>query len=152
MAKWAICDARSGQLTDICDEEDKFEIYEGADAEIKWVPVPDDCTYEHTMINGVVVHRDALEDLKERAIVTRELAYGDVGSQLDMQYQDSVDGGTRWKDHVANVKATTTAPRTIAEFVPDPKHTQLEGRNSWDPWVDNWTPPAQNSGLKIFII
>ena len=49
MAKWAICSAETGQLSDICDEEDKFEIYEGPDADIKWVPVPDDCTYEHTL-------------------------------------------------------------------------------------------------------
>jgi len=141
MAKWAICSAHNGQLNDICDEEDKFEIYEGPDAEIKWVPVPDDTTYEHSMINGVVVHRSDLEDLKEKATVERMLAYGDMGAQLDMQYQDTQDGGTRWKDHVANVKATTTAPRSIPEFVPNPKHTQLEGRNAWDPWVDNWTPP-----------
>jgi len=142
MAKWAICNAQTGQLNDICDEEDKFEIYEGPDADMKWVPVPDDCTYEHTMINGVVVHRDDLEDHKQRALVTRVLAYGDMGEQLDMQYQDAQDGGTRWKDHIANVKATTTAPRTVPEFVPNPKHTQLEGRNAWDDWVDNWVPPA----------
>jgi hypothetical protein len=142
MAKWAICNANNGQLSDICDEEDKFEIYEGADASIKWVPVPDDCTYEHTMINGVAVHRSELEDLKEDAIVDRTLAYGTIGEQLDMQYQDLADGGTRWKDHVANIKATTTAPSTIADFVPNPKHTQLEGRNPWDAWVDNWTPPV----------
>ena len=142
MAKWAICNAQTGQLNDICDEEDKFEIYEGPDADMKWVPVPDDCTYEHTMINGVVVHRDDLEDHKQRALVTRILAYGDMGEQLDLQYQDAQDGGTRWKDHVANVKATTTAPRTIPEFVPNPKHTQLEGRNAWDDWVDNWVSPV----------
>ena len=142
MAKWAICNANNGQLSDICDEEDKFEIYEGVDASIKWVPVPDDCTYEHTMINGVAVHRSELEDLKEDAIVDRTLAYGTIGEQLDMQYQDLADGGTRWKDHVANIKATTTAPSTIADFVPNPKHTQLEGRNPWDAWVDNWTPPV----------
>ena len=142
MAKWAICNANNGQLSDICEEEDKFEIYEGVDANIKWVPVPDDCTYEHTMINGVAVHRSEVEDLKEEAVVDRTLAYGGVGQQLDMQFQDIQDGGTRWKDHVANVKATTTSPRTIPEFVPDPKHEQLEGRKPWDAWVDNWTPPA----------
>jgi hypothetical protein len=142
MAKWAICNANNGQLSDICEEEDKFEIYEGVDASIKWVPVPDDCTYEHSMINGVAVHRSDLEDLKEEAIVDRTLAYGPIGEQLDMQYQDLADGGTRWKDHVANIKATTTAPSTIADFVPNPKHTQLEGRDPWDAWVDNWTPPV----------
>tara|TARA_B000000441_G_C21607308_1_gene269505 strand:- start:99 stop:527 length:429 start_codon:yes stop_codon:yes gene_type:complete len=142
MAKWAICNAQTGQLTDICDEEDKFEIFEGPDADLKWVPVPDDTTYEHFMVNGVTVHRDETEDLRVKANVERMLAYGDVGEQMDMQYRDARDGTTTWKDHVANVKATTTKPSDIPEFVPNPKHTQLEGRKAWDDWVDNWTPPV----------
>ena len=142
MAKWAICNAQTGQLTDICDEEDKFEIFEGPDAELKWVPVPDDTTYEHFMVNGVTVHRDETEDLRVKANVERMLAYGDMGEQMDMQYRDAVNGTTEWKDHVANVKATTTSPSTIPEYVPNPKHTQLEGRKAWDPWVDDWTPPV----------
>tara|TARA_A100001035_G_scaffold10644_1_gene7483 strand:- start:130 stop:558 length:429 start_codon:yes stop_codon:yes gene_type:complete len=142
MAKWAICNAQTGQLTDICDEEDKFEIFEGPDAELKWVPVPDDTTYEHFMVNGVTVHRDETEDLRVKANVERMLAYGDMGEQMDMQYRDAVNGTTEWKDHVANVKATTQKPSDIPEFVPNPKHTQLEGRKAWDPWVDNWVPPV----------
>lgn len=142
MAKWAICDAVTGQLNDICDEEDKFEIYEGPDANMKWVPVPDDVTYEHCMINGVAVHRDDLEDHRERATVTRVLGYGTTGEQLEMQYLDQNDGGTRWRDHVANVRATTTSPSSIPEYVPNPKHTQLEGRKAWENWVDNWVPPV----------
>jgi|TARA_B100000073_G_scaffold63025_1_gene46628 hypothetical protein len=142
MAKWAICSASNGQLTDICEEEDKFEIYEGPDAELKWVQVPDDCTYEHFMVNGVCVHRDDTEDLREKAIVERMLAYGPIGEQMDMQFRDSRDGTTTWKDHVANVKATTTAPSSIPEFSPNPRHTQLEGRKAWDEWVDNWVPPV----------
>lgn len=142
MAKWAICNKDTGALSDICSEEDKFEIYEGPDADLKWVPVPDDCTFEHRMINGAVVHRADTEDLREDAIIERVLAYGPIGDQLDMQYLDAQDGGTRWKDHVANVKATTAAPGSIPEFVPNPKHTQLEGRAAWDEWVDDWTPPA----------
>lgn len=142
MAKWAICNAQTGQLTDICDEEDKFEIFEGPDADLKWVPVPDDTTYEHFMVNGVTVHRDETEDLRVKANVERMLAYGDMGEQMDMQYRDALNGTTTWKDHVANVKATTTKPSTIPEFVPNPKHTQLEGRKAWDAWVDNWVPPV----------
>ena len=44
MSKVAICNAESGQLTDICDEADKFAIYEGPDASLKWVDVPEDTT------------------------------------------------------------------------------------------------------------
>ena len=141
MAKWAIVDGGSGQLTDIVDEADKFEIYEGADASLKWCEVPDDTTYEHTMINGVVVHRSDCEDAREQATVDREEAYGPVGEQMDMMYRDALNGTTEWKDHVANVKASTTKPSTIPEFSPDEKKIQLVGRKAWEAWVDNWSPP-----------
>ena len=141
MAKWAIINKDNGTLTDICDAADKFEIYEGADAAFKWCEVPDDTTYDHAMINGVIVHKSDNEDLRTLAIVERGIAYGPVGDELDMIYRDQVNGTTEWKDHVANVKATTTKPGTIPAFVQDEKKVQLEGRNAWDPWVDNWTPP-----------
>ena len=64
-----------------------------------------------------------------------------MGDQLDMQYRDAINGTTEWKDHVANVKASTTKPSDIAEFTEDPKKVQLVGRKSWDAWVDNWSPP-----------
>jgi len=35
---------------------------------------------------------------------TRKVAYGDIGTQLDMMYWDNVNGTTTWKDHVAQVK------------------------------------------------
>ena len=50
---------------------------------------------------------DSAADLEERqnaVRATRRNAYGDLGSQLDMQYHDNVDGTTTWKDHVAKVK------------------------------------------------
>ena len=140
MAKWAIVQKDTGQISDICDEADKFDIYEGNDASMKWCEVPDDTTYEHSMINGVPVHRDDTEELRLKQEVERVNAYGDIGAQMDMQYKDAVNGTTTWKDHIANVKATIAAPGTIAEFVADPKKIQLEGRASWDPWVDNWSP------------
>tara|TARA_B100000131_G_scaffold12532_1_gene12971 strand:+ start:1040 stop:1465 length:426 start_codon:yes stop_codon:yes gene_type:complete len=141
MAKYALVNRHTGGLTDICDEADKFEVYEGNDAEFKWCEVPDDATYDHLMVNGVVIHHNENEDLREAAVVDRMIAYGDVGEQLDMMYRDQLNGTTEWKDHVANVKATTPKPNTIPAFVQDPKKIQLVGRNSWDPWVDNWTPP-----------
>ena len=146
MAKWAIVSKLSGALSDICDEADKFEIYEGADAELKWCEVPDDTTYEHAMINGVVVHRSENEDLREDAVVERILGYGDQGEQMDMLYRDLAAGkdlagaDAEWFNHVKNVKETITKPSTIPAFVQDEKKVQLEGRDAWDPWVDNWSP------------
>ena len=56
---------------------------------------------------------DAAADLEERqnaVRATRRQAYGDLGAQLDMQYHDSVDGTTTWKDHVAAVKTANPIP------------------------------------------
>ena len=41
-------------ITDICEEGDEFQIYDGADATMKWMEVPDDTTNEHRMVNGVI--------------------------------------------------------------------------------------------------
>ena len=141
MAKWAIVQKDTGCLSDFCVEADKFEIYEGSDANSKWMEVPDDASFEHQMINGVVIHHNETEDLRDEADVDRRNAYGSMSEQMDMQYKDLINGTTTWKDHVANVKATTTKPSTIPPFVEDPKKVQLIGRAAWDPWVDNWTPP-----------
>ena len=56
---------------------------------------------------------DSAADLEERQNAvrsTRRSAYGDLGSQLDMQYHDNVDGTTTWKDHVAAVKTANPIP------------------------------------------
>ena len=56
---------------------------------------------------------DSAADLEERQNAvrsTRRTAYGDLGEQLDMQYHDSVDGTTTWKDHVAAVKSANPIP------------------------------------------
>ena len=43
---------------------------------------------------------DAQEYARKRAT-----AYASTGDQLDMQYWDSVNDTTTWKDHIASVKA-----------------------------------------------
>ena len=56
---------------------------------------------------------DSAADLEERQNAvrsTRRSAYGDLGSQLDMQYWDNVNGTTTWKDHVAAVKTANPIP------------------------------------------
>ena len=40
----------------------------------------------------------------------REVAYASIQDQLDMQYWDSVNGTTTWKDHIAQVKADNPKP------------------------------------------
>ena len=56
---------------------------------------------------------DTAADLSERqnaARAARRTAYGDLGDQLDMQYHDSVDGTSTWKNHVAKVKTDNPIP------------------------------------------
>ena len=43
-------------------------------------------------------------------IQARQEAYGSIAEQLDMQYWDSVNGTTVWKDHVAQVKTDNPKP------------------------------------------
>ena len=56
---------------------------------------------------------DSAADLEERQNAVRAArrnSYGDLGSQLDMQYWDNVNGTTTWKDHVAAVKTANPIP------------------------------------------
>ena len=56
---------------------------------------------------------DSAADLSERQNTVRSarrMAYGDLGDQLDMQYHDSVDGTSTWKNHVAKVKTDNPIP------------------------------------------
>ena len=56
---------------------------------------------------------ESAADLRERQAIARSarrMAYGDLGDQLDMQYHDSVDGTSTWKDHVAKVKTDNPIP------------------------------------------
>jgi hypothetical protein len=54
-------------------------------------------------LTAVEVAADAAETLAS-VHSARRMAYGSVESQLDMQYHDSKDGTTTWKNHVAKVK------------------------------------------------
>ena len=43
-------------------------------------------------------------------IQARQEAYGSIADQLDMQYWDSVNGTSTWKDHIAKVKNDNPKP------------------------------------------
>jgi len=45
------------------------------------------------------------EFLESELARNRAEAYASTGDQLDMQYWDSVNDTTTWKDHIASVKA-----------------------------------------------
>lgn len=104
-----------GYVSQIVDPGEDFEIYEGEDAQFVWVDAPDDITVDWTLEYSpsagamVWVKRDKAYTDPE---IARKVAYGDIGAQLDMQYKDSLDGGTRWVDHVSAVK--TSIPKPVA--------------------------------------
>ena len=142
MTKRAIVNGETGALSDICDTGDEFDIYSGPDATQKWCDVPDDVTYEHTMINGKIWHRRDLEDKQFTATTERVLAYGPMGEQMDMMYKDQVDGGTRWKDHIAKVKANLAAPSSLDAYDNDPKKVQQYGRMAWEAYDEAYEMPG----------
>lgn len=106
-----------GYVHQIVEPGEDYEIYCGPDATIAWVDAPDDITLAWTLEYSpkakkmVWVKRDGAHT---DPTIARKVAYGDVGEQLDMMYKDMLDGGTRWKDHVAAVKRDLPKPK------PDP--------------------------------
>ena len=123
MTKRAIVNGETGALSDICDPGDEFDIYSGPDATQKWCDVPDDVTYEHTMINGKIWHRRDLEDKQFTATTERVLAYGPMGEQMDMMYKDQVDGGTVGKIILLRLKQTLLHHHPLMHMIMTPKRS-----------------------------
>jgi hypothetical protein len=50
-------------------------------------------------------------DLQENGwLYARQAQYASIVDQLDMQYWDTVNGTTTWKDHIAKVKSDNPKP------------------------------------------
>tara|TARA_B110001454_G_scaffold170456_1_gene160972 strand:- start:1156 stop:1554 length:399 start_codon:yes stop_codon:yes gene_type:complete len=101
-----------GNISDVVEAGDEFEIYEGADATCIWMDVPADVVISKSImvVNGSFVERLDSRDTIEGRNLARKVSYGDIGTQLDMIYKDELNGTTIWKDHIANIKATVPAP------------------------------------------
>lgn len=50
-------------------------------------------------------HQEALKKEYEAKAYQRNRQYPSIGDQLDMQYHDSVNGTSTWKDAIAKVKS-----------------------------------------------
>ena len=79
-SKWII----RGDVLEWCDED---------------IPAPTQSEID-IEIERLQSEYDAQEYARNRAT-----AYASTGDQLDMQYWDSVNDTTTWKDHIASVKA-----------------------------------------------
>ena len=59
-----------------------------------------------------IAMRQADESMFQRDLYKhqRAAAYGSIAEQMDMQYWDSINSTTTWKDHIASVKAAFPKP------------------------------------------
>jgi hypothetical protein len=111
-----------GLVSDVVEPGGEFPVYNGPNSPIRWVTCEvDSIDSTWMLIDGQWIAPNQRYENGQN--LKRQIAYGDVGEQLDMMYKDMVDGGTRWKDHVANVKATIESESAF-----DANPTNREGK------------------------
>ena len=80
-----------------------------------WKNLEDGEVYSNLKLNDDTAVMPTEEEVNAKiaelnVIEARVLAYGSTGSQLDMQYWDSVNSTTTWADHIAQVKSDNPKP------------------------------------------
>nr|BAR35985.1 gp40 [uncultured Mediterranean phage uvMED] len=80
-----------------------------------WIDIKDGEVYSNLKLIKDTATMPSEEEVNAKiaelnVIKARVLAYGSTGSQLDMQYWDSVNGTTIWADHIAQVKSDNPKP------------------------------------------
>ena len=80
-----------------------------------WINLEDGEVYSNLKLNDDTATMPSEEEVNAKiaelnVIEARVLAYGSTGSQLDMQYWDSVNSTTTWADHIAKVKSDNPKP------------------------------------------
>jgi hypothetical protein len=108
-----------GYIHEIKDPGQDFQIYEGTDATIAWVDAPDNIginwTLEFSPSNNCMVwvaRPQPFTDLN----IARKVAYGDLGEQLGMIFDDIKTNGTldpntsTWFQHCSYVKQVIPQP------------------------------------------
>lgn len=99
-----------GNVQDIKNPGEEYEVYEGPDAAVRWVNCDNDEINDHwVLVNGTWVEN--VEAPPSYAVLRRE-AYGDIGDQLDMLYKDMINGTSNWVDHVTAVKEIVPGPNS----------------------------------------
>lgn len=114
-----------GYISEIRNPGEEYEIYEGPDATLAWVDAPDNVTLDWTLEwspsqqDMVWVERDG--SYTDTA-VARQVAYGQVGEQLDMLYHELKETGSisqngTWYQHITMVKDVIDKPIVKEEFL-----------------------------------
>jgi hypothetical protein len=107
-----------GFVSKIVDPGEETDIYEGPDATFVWVDAPDNVQMDWTLEwspsqqQMIWVERDG--PFTDNA-VARKVAYGEVGAQLGMLYDElkangSISTDGEWFQHISMVKAVIDKP------------------------------------------
>ena len=80
-----------------------------------WKKLEDGEVYSNIKLNDETATMPTEEEVNAKiaeltVIENRQNAYASIADQLDMQYWDSVNGTTTWKDHIAKVKSDNPKP------------------------------------------
>lgn len=114
-----------GYINEIKDPGEDFDIYEGPDASIAWVDAPDNVniywTLEYSPSAGHMVWCERGLPFTNRSMA-RKVAYGEVGEQLGMLYDELHENGSiskdgAWYQHINYIKSVIERP----EPEPEPK-------------------------------
>tara|TARA_R100000315_G_scaffold54323_1_gene28181 strand:+ start:277 stop:645 length:369 start_codon:yes stop_codon:yes gene_type:complete len=74
------------------------------------IPTKEEVEAEVERIKKEEVYKRQRTGQEVDGVVTTDTIYLPVEEQLDMQYWDSINGTTTWKDHIAAVKAAYPKP------------------------------------------
>ena len=144
-----------GFISEIKNPGEEYEIYEGPDATLAWVDAPDNVTLDWTLEwsptqqDMIWVERDG--GFTDNA-VARQVAYGQVGEQLDMLYHELKETGTisqngTWYQHITMVKDVIDKPIPQEEFLT--MEEQLASLENTEPSI-NTSPNPSSIELPAF--
>lgn len=147
MAKSVLVDFQ-GNVQHICNPGEEFEIYEGANAAVRWVSCPSDDVND----SWVLVQGTWEQDVQAPPSysVLRQHAYGDIGEQLDMLFKDMQNGTTNWVEHIQAVKETVPGPNSEeAKAVYAMRRPIKWGQEESPSWTDEVNRPVPGLLLTI---
>ena len=109
-----------GRAMQIVDPGQEFEVYNGPDAKFVWVDVDNDnitldWTLEYSPAQSTMVWIERDGSYTDPGMA-RQVAYGEIGQQLDMLYRDIAAGRSldaadaEWYQHIKNIKSTYVKP------------------------------------------
>lgn len=124
----------TGYVADVVDPGEEYDLFLGRGCAQMWVNAPDDITKAWTLewspSASDMIWVKRTETYTDPA-TARQVAYGQIGEQLDMLYKDLAAGRALdaedaiWFNHIKQVKENTTSPSSVEEPM-DPTMTEEE--------------------------